>query len=83
MRALRRQVLRNASTFARYCAVESLHGVAVAAPKSSFSTMSGVAQPPVRATALPYSSAATASMVDGSTGALGVPTLFFIFRSKA
>src|SRR5215475_4177008 len=71
---------RNVSTFARYCAVEAVHGVAVAAPKSSFSTMSGVVQPPVRATARLYSSLATASMVDGSVGAVGEPTLFVSFR---
>ena len=33
---------RNARTFARYCAVVSVHGVGVCAPKSSFSAISGV-----------------------------------------
>src|SRR5438067_4962928 len=74
---------RYASTFARYCAVEALHGVGIPAPKSSFSTMSGVAHPSVRSTALPYCASAAASIVEGSAGALGVPTLRGIFRSKA
>ena len=74
---------RYASTFALYCAVEALHGVGIPAPKSSFSTMSGVAHPSVRSTALPYCASAAASIVEGSAGALGVPTLRGIFRSKA
>jgi hypothetical protein len=45
--------------------------------------MSGVAQPPDRSTAFWYSLSAAASMVEGSVGAFGVPTLNFIFRSKA
>ena len=44
-------------------------------PKSSFSTMSGVAQPPDRSTAIWYSLSAAASMVEGSVGAFGVPTV--------
>src|SRR5215471_10370692 len=73
----------NASTFARYCAVEAVHGVGIPAPNSSFSTMSGVAQPPVRTTALLYCVVAAASIVEGSAGALGVPTFWNILRSKA
>src|SRR5262252_2415075 len=74
---------RNASTFARYCAVEALQGVGIDAPKSSFSTMSGVVQPPMRMTALLYRLSAAASIVLGSAGLFGVPTLRGIFRSKA
>ena len=37
--------VRNASTFARYCAFVSDHGVGVWAPKSSFSATIGVWQP--------------------------------------
>src|SRR5262245_55006221 len=74
---------RNASTFARYWAVEAVHGVEVAEPKSSFSTISGVAHPPVRATAAWYSFSAATSRVEGSAGLAGVPTLFASFRSKA
>src|SRR5215471_13834825 len=74
---------RNASTFARYCAVEALQGVGIPAPKSSFSTMSGVVQPPMRRTARSYRLSAAVSTVAGSAGAFGVPTLRGIFRSKA
>src|SRR5215467_592827 len=73
----------NASTFARYWAVEAVHGVGIPAPKSSFSTMSGVAQPPVRMTALLYCVSAAASIVEGSAGLVGVPTFCVILRSKA
>ena len=45
--------------------------------------MSGVVQPPVRTMAFWYSVWAASSMVEGSAGAIGVPTLAFIFRSKA
>src|SRR6476469_3590594 len=72
---------RNASTAARYCAVEALQGVGMPAPKSSFSTMSGVLQPPMRTTALLYRLSAAASIVAGSAGVFGVPTLRAIFRS--
>src|SRR4051812_19590700 len=74
---------RNASTFARYCAVNAVHGVGIDAPNSSFSTMRGVAQPPVLTTARWYSSSAAASIVEGSAGAVGVPTLCGNLRSKA
>src|SRR5436305_753163 len=74
---------RNASTFARYCAVEAVQGVGRPAPNSSFSTMSGVVQPPMRTTALLYRLSAAVSIVAGSAGAVGVPTLRVIFRSKA
>ena len=37
--------VRNASTFARYCAFVSDHGVGVCAPKSSFSATIGFWQP--------------------------------------
>ena len=37
--------LMNASTFARYCAFVSDHGVGVCAPNSSFSATIGVWQP--------------------------------------
>ena len=67
---------------ARYWAVTVVHGVGVAAPKSSFSMMSGVVQPPVRATVVWYCFSAAASMVDGSVGALGVPTFCLRRRSK-
>src|SRR5262249_2461378 len=73
---------RNASTLARYCAVEAVHGVGIPAPKSSFSTTSGVAQPPVRTTAFAYCVAAAASIVEGSAGLLGEPTFCVILRSK-
>jgi hypothetical protein len=52
------------------------------APKSSFSTMSGVVQPAVCETALWYAFWAAASSVDGSVGAVGVPTLFLSLRSN-
>src|SRR3954447_13012940 len=64
---------RKASTPARYWAVEGLHGVGIDAPNSSFSTTSGVVQPPVRSTARLYSSCAAVSMVEGSPGLVGVP----------
>jgi len=50
---------RKARTLARYCAVVGVHGVGSEAPKSSFSTVSGVAQP-ARSTALAYSASAAA-----------------------
>src|SRR5215469_4188202 len=74
---------KNASTFARYCAVEAIHGVGIPAPKSSFSTTRGVVQPPVRATALLYCVSAAGWMVEGSAGAEGDPTFLVIFRSKS
>src|SRR6266516_5189805 len=74
---------RKASTFARYCAVEVLHGVGIPAPNNSFSTTSGLAQPPVRTTARLYSSSAAVAMVEGSAGVVGVPTLCGNLRSKA
>src|SRR5881392_2807534 len=74
---------RKASTFARYCVVEAVQGVGRPEPKSSFSTMSGVVQPPMRTTARSYRLSAAVAIVAGSAGALGVPTLRVIFRSKA
>ena len=75
--------VRNCSRFARYCAVDAVHGVGVTAPNSSFSTTSGVVQPPVRATAFWYCVSAAASSVEGSAGAVGVPTCVASFRLKA
>src|SRR6478736_3506833 len=74
---------RYANTFARYCAVAADHGVGIVAPKSSFSTTSGVVQPPLRTIAFWYCELAAASMVEGSAGWLGVPTLLASFRSNA
>src|SRR6266581_6921445 len=68
---------RYASTSARYCAVEAVHGVGIVAPKSSFSTIIGVVQPPLRTMAFWYCVSAAPSMVEGSAGAFGVPTLLF------
>ena len=59
----------SARTFARYWAFEAVHN--------------GVAQPPVRTTAFWYAVSAADSIVAGSAGAFGVPTLAFIFRSNA
>ena len=69
--------------FARYCAVEAVQGVGVPAPKSSFSTIKGVAQPPLAETAFRYSFSAAVWMVAGSAGAGGPPTRFVSLRSKA
>src|SRR5215475_2854154 len=63
---------RKVRMLARYWAVEADHGVGVAAPKSSFSTISGVVQPPVAATAVAYRFCAAAAIVVGSAGAFGV-----------
>ena len=71
----------SASTLARYCALVALHGVGVCAPKSSFSAISGVAQP-VTCCANTNSFAALSWMVAGSAGADGVPTRSFRCRSK-
>ncbi len=71
----------SASTLARYCALFVLHGVSVCAPKSSFSAISGVWQP-VTSCANANSDFAFASIVDGSAGAVVVPTRLFNDRSK-
>ena len=68
-------------TFARYCALVVLQGVGVCAPKSSFSAISGVAQP-VTCTAKSNNRCAFAAIDAGSAGATVVPTRSFRWRSK-
>ena len=83
MRAERAEMLeKRRARSARYCVFDSVHGVARPAPKSSFSTISGVEQPPVSATAKSYSFCAWATTAAGSAGFVGVPTRLFMCRSK-
>ena len=71
----------SASTFARYCALFDVHGVSSCEPKSSLSTIHGVAQPVCEA-ANTNRRAARSSISAGSAGAVGVPTRLFRFMSQ-
>ncbi len=71
----------NERTFDRYCAFELVQGVAVLAPYSSFSTITGVLHSVWR-TAKSYSFCAFATIVAESAGAVGVPIRLFMCRSK-
>jgi hypothetical protein len=71
----------NASTFARYCVVDGVHGVGVCAPKSSLRAISGLSQADDFA-AFSNSCSARPRMLAASTGAEGEPIRLWKLRSK-
>ena len=69
------------STFARYVVFDSDQGVAVPAPKSSLSAITGVAHPE-EATARRKRRSAWSAIPAGSAGFCGVPTRLFRCMSQ-